>query len=142
MDEEVRQSCRIRGVPVHLHVHYILVLGSYLYVVPRLRLPVVHRILLHAHERGVRIRLGIAVARTEGFYMLLVFLKLLLVPLQFLCHLLLSLGRTPLFFRLARQLPVLLVKFLNLSCKQLAVYGIRHGVCIRSVVLGYTLVYL
>ena len=142
MQKEIRKRCRIRRIPVHLHVHDILVLCRYLYIVARFRLSVVHRVLLHAHERGIGIRLGITVSGAEGFEMLLIFLQLLLVFLQFLCHFFLCLGRLLFSLGLSGQLPVLLVQFLYLLGKQLAVYSLWHGLCIRDVVLCYAFLYL
>ena len=142
MQEEIRKRCRIRRVPVHLHVHYILVLRSYLYVISGLRLAVVHCVLLHAHECGIGIRLGIAVAGTECLEMLLVLLQFLLMLLQFPDHLRLCPGCLLLVLCLTGLLSVLLIQFLYLSGKKLAVNDIGHGVGILSVVLCYAFIYL
>ena len=53
-----------------------LVLRGYLHVVARLGLPVVHRVFLHAHERGIVVGLAVAVPLPEDLQLVLVLLHL------------------------------------------------------------------
>lgn len=74
--QERYERALVSRSPVDAIVGDELVLGGYLDVVSRLCLPVVHRVLLHTHERGIWIRLAIAVPLSEGFQLILVFLLL------------------------------------------------------------------
>ena len=64
---------RVVGIVEQGEVGDKLVLGTYLQVIARLGLPVVHCILLHAHKGGVRIGLAAGVALTQRLNMCVVF---------------------------------------------------------------------
>lgn len=60
--EERNQRTKIGAVGEHVNAGDILAVHRDLHVIGRLELPVAHMVLLHPHERSVRVRLGIAVA--------------------------------------------------------------------------------
>ena len=90
--EEGRKGRRVHRVPVESEVGDVLILCSYLKIIAGLGLAVVHRVLLHAHERGVRVGLGVAVAGAHSVQLIFIFLQLLLMLLQ-IVHCLLALPR-------------------------------------------------
>jgi len=92
----------------------------------RLGLAVVHRVLLHAHERGIGVGLGVAVAEAHRVQFVFIFLQLLLMLLQ-LVHGLLALPGLFLVLLGALGEPVVLLVHLVYELLQmLGVYGIRH----------------
>ena len=69
------QGERVAGVLEQAEVKDELVFRPYLQVVARLGLPVVHRVLLHAHERGVGVGFGVGVAAAEDAQFPVIFAK-------------------------------------------------------------------
>ena len=88
-----------------------MVLGGKLEVVTGFGLTVTHGVLLHPHESGIFVRLGIGVALLQRAQMIVVFLQLVPVRFQFfqlpaflsLCGLLLFRGRLGNLFKRITQ---------------------------------------
>src|SRR5574344_936897 len=74
--QERYQRTLVRRPPEDIVVGDELVLSGYLYVITRFCLAVVHRVLLHAHERGVRVSLAVAVPVSKYVKLVLVLLHL------------------------------------------------------------------
>ena len=134
---------RVAGVGEQAEVHQELVLGGDLQVVAGLGLPVVHRVLLHAHERGVLVRLGHRVAFAQ-------LLKAPVVLVEFVALLLQLLGLSLEFTQpglLSLVLCLLSRSALDGAAQFLAYLrqlGRRelHRLVLRGILLGDGIVYL
>jgi len=79
---------RVRRIGEEAEVGDELALGSYLQVVPRLGLSVVHGVLLHAHKRCIRVGLAVGGAFAQRFQVLIILSQFVCLLLQILCLLL------------------------------------------------------
>ena len=75
----------VSGPPVQVIIDNILVFSRYLDIITWLGLAIVHGVLLHVHERGIRIGLAVAVPLSE-------YLKMFVILIQFRKALFLHLG--------------------------------------------------
>ena len=132
---------RVGGVGEEVEVGDELSLRAYLQVVPRLGLPVVHRILLHAHERRLRVGLAVGVALAKRVKVPVVLGKLVAHLLQLLHLLLLTTAGLFLLRALRRGLLIQRLAQFGGNLSQ-GLGGEADGLLAGGVVLRYRLVHL
>ena len=139
--EERDHGKRVSGRLEQAEVKDELVLRPQLQVIARLGLPVVHGVLLHAHERGVMVGFRIGVAAVKDAQLFIIFIKLAGVFLE-LPYLLLFFFPMPLLLfrhglRRFLQRPVELIGHGHKVCRREILHVVTLGVFLR-----YGFVYL